>query len=153
MSTPFSNNSFGTGQPHRRILKGRVFTDAQGNEVFQPVEGEAHIISDENSLDAIPLDFDAFLDCGCSLKTSRTRYHCCEPGCPHVICEQHVKFCLVCSKGLCGQCHYYLETSPGQRIDLCQIHYREANRRRLWHRVAQIALSPFVTFDNRDPSK
>jgi len=153
MSTPFSNNSFGSGQPHRRILKGRFYADAQGNEVFQPVEGEADIISKDKSLDKLLPHFDAFLDCGCSLDLNAPRFRCCEPGCPAVVCQQHIKYCQPCSKPICPQHSYFFEIAPGQQVPMCETHYREANRRRLWQRVAKITLSPFVTFDNRDSSK
>ena len=153
MSTPFSNTSFGSGQPHRRILKGRFYIDAQGKEVFQPVEGEADIISDEKSLDKLLPQFDAFLDCGCSLNLNAPRFRCYEPGCPAVVCLQHIKYCQTCSKPICPQHCYVFEIAPGQQVPMCETHYREAKRRRLWQRVAKIAASPFVTFDNRDSSK
>ena len=98
MSFPLFKDLFGGGKPYRRVLKGRVATDADGKLVFQPQEGQAHVISDEDSLDTIEPDFDAFLDCGCTVKTARTRFHCCEPGCPHVSCENHVRYCQVCAK-------------------------------------------------------
>src|SRR5262245_55011643 len=103
MSNPFQD-LFSGGEPQRRELKFRVATDAQGNVVLQPLSGQAHIISPENSLDTVNLDPDAFLDCGCSAAAGQTRYHCCEPGCAHVVCERHVKYCQVCAKGLCSQC-------------------------------------------------
>ena len=153
MSTPFSNNSFGSGQPHRRILEGRVYKDAQGNEHFQPVKGDADIISDEKSLDKIPLDFDAFLDCRCSFKMNQPRFHCAEKDCPNVVCERHIQYCKTCSKPICPQCLYFFEIAPGQQVPMCEAHYREAKRRRMWQRVAKIAASPFVTFKNNDSPK
>jgi len=151
--SPLFNDLFGGGKPHRRVLKGRVATDADGKLVFQPLEGQAHSISDDESLDTVEPEFDAFLNCGCSVKAARTRFHCCEFGCIHVVCESHVKYCQVCRKALCAQCHYQLEVTPGQRIDLCQIHYREASRHRMWRRVAKAVLSPFVTFNDHDSAK
>jgi hypothetical protein len=153
MSTPWFNDLFGGGRPQRRVLKGRVTTDGQGNLAFQPLAAEAHVISDEDSLDTIEPDFDAFLDCGCSVKTSRARYHCCEPGCPHVVCEQHIKYCAVCAKGTCPQCFYPYETAPGQEISLCLTHYRQLSRRQWWCRFAKAALRPLVTFEGRNSPK
>lgn len=149
MSNPFQD-LFSGGNPQRRELKFRVATDAQGNIELQPLAGQVHIISPENSLDTVNLDPDAFLDCGCSAKANQTHHHCCEPGCPHVVCERHVRYCAVCTKGLCGQCQHALEVAPNQRIDLCPAHYREGLRRQRWRRVAKAVLSPFVTFNGRN---
>ena len=149
MSIPFQD-LFSGGKPHRRVLKGRVITDAQGHLVFQPLEGQAHIISGEDSLDTIEPQFDAFLNCGCSVKPNQPRFHCCEPGCTQVVCEQHVKYCHVCAKGLCAQCQNILTSAPGQRIDLCPVHYHEASRRQFWSRLAKAAVSPFIKFDDRN---
>lgn len=149
MSTPFFPNVPGGGQPHRRVLKGRVTSDADGNAVFQPLHGQAHIISDEDSLDTFEPEFDAFLDCGCGVKENQPRYHCCERGCAHVVCERHVNYCH-CGKGLCPQCSYTFELTPGQPLALCLDHYHEARRRRMWQRVVKTALRPFVTFDDRE---
>jgi len=137
---------FAGGQPQRRDLKFRLTYDAQGRVVLQPLEGQVHIISPEDSLDTVHLAPDAFLDCGCSVKPNQPRYHCCEPGCPHVVCEQHIKYCH-CGKGLCPQCQYSFEVSPGQPMPMCQTHYRDAVRRQRWARVARVALSPFIAFD------
>ena len=143
---------FAGGDPQRRELKFRVTWDAQGHVVLQPLEGQVHIISPEDSLDTVSLEPDAFLDCGCGVKPNQPRYHCCEPGCPHVVCEQHIKYCP-CTKGLCPQCQYYFEASPGQPITMCRTHYGEAARRRWWSRVARVALSPFIAFDKPTPPK
>lgn len=153
MADPWNQNLFGGGQPQRRVLKGRVVKDAQGNLIFQPVSGQAHGISQEDSLDTIEPEFDAFLDCGCSVKPNQPRFHCCEPGCPHVVCEQHVRYCQVCTKGLCGQCQHFLLVNSGQRIDLCPAHYREARRKQFWRNLARTALRPFVDFNAPGESK
>jgi hypothetical protein len=68
VSFPWFKDLFGGGQPQRRVLKGRVLTDAHGNLVFQPTNGQAHSISEEDSLDTIEPEFDAFLDCGCGVR-------------------------------------------------------------------------------------
>jgi hypothetical protein len=106
----------GGGQPHRRVLKGRITTDAQGNLVFQPLKGEAHSISDENSLDMVEQEFDVFLDCGCSVKPNQPRYHCCEPGCRFIVCELHIKYCQVCAKGPAHSAPIHLSLSRASRF-------------------------------------
>ena len=153
MADPWNQNPSGGGQPHRRVLKGRVVTDAQGNRIFRPVSGEAHGISPEDSLDTIESEFDQFLDCGCSAKPNQPRFHCCEPGCPHVVCDQHVRYCQVCMKGLCSQCQHFLMVTPSQRVDLCPTHYHEVRRKQFWQNLARTALRPFVDFNVEDKSK
>lgn len=152
MSNPFQD-LFAGGDPQRRVLKFRVARDVQGHVVLQPLEGQAHLISPDNSLDTINLDPDAFLDCGCSVRSNQPRYRCCEPGCAHVVCEQHVRYCQVCAKGLCGQCQNFLVMASGERIDLCPTHYAEARRRRWWRQLAQSALRPFVAVESKGTPK
>lgn len=154
MSTPWFDDIFGGGQPHRRVLKVRIAYDAQGNVVVHPLAGQAHVISDENSLDTIEPDFDAFYDgCFCNAKTNRAGAQCGEPDCARVVCEKHLAHCTVCSKPVCLQHLHHLEIAPNQRVPVCPTHYREAVRRRLWRRVAKAALSPFVTFDDQNSPK
>jgi len=154
MSYPFFDEVFGGGQPQRRVLKGRVTTDAQGNLVFQPLKGEAHVISAEHSLDTIEPEFDAFYDgCLCNVKTNAAGGHCGEPGCPCVVCERHLTHCSVCSKPLCLQHLHHLEIAPNQRIPVCPTHYQESKRKRFWKTVARTALRPFVKFGNEGGSE
>jgi hypothetical protein len=153
MSTSF-HDLFSGGQSQRRTFKFRVAWDDQGNMMLQPLEGQAHLISPDNSLDTIDLDPDAFFDgCNCNVKTNRAGAHCAEPGCSRVVCEKHLQYCAVCSKPLCLRCRYPIESAPGQQILLCHTHHREAVRRRFWRGLAKAALSPFVTFDQRDSTK
>ena len=153
MSDPWFKDWLGGGQPQRRVLKGRVTSDAQGNLVFQPLNGQAHLISAEDSLDTIEPEFDAFLDCGCGVMPNQLRYHCCEPTCPHVVCSQHIRYCHICAKGTCPQCSYPYEPGPGQTVSLCLIHYQEVRRRQWWHQVARTLIRPFVAFDDQDTPK
>jgi len=154
MSNPFSKDLFGGGQPQRRVLKGRITTDAQGNLVFQPLKGEAHLISDENSLDTIEPEFDAFYDgCLCNVNTNPAGGHCGEPGCPCVVCVKHLAHCSICSKPLCLQHLHHLEIAPNQRVPVCPAHYREGRRRHLWQKVVRTALRPFVQFGDEGGSK
>ncbi len=153
MSTPWFSDIFGGGQPQRRILKGRVTTDSQGNFVFQPLTGQAHLISEEDSLDTIEPEFDAFLHCGCNVKPNQPRYHCCEPGCLHVVCERHIQYCQVCAKGTCPECSYPYELAPDRLISLCLTHYRDAQRRRRWRQLALTVLRPFIAIDDRQTIK
>ena len=154
MSNSLFNDLFGGGQPQRRVIKVRVATDAQGTLVLQPLEGQAHVISNENSLDTIELDIDAFLDgCLCSAKGKTAAAQCGEPGCRRVVCEKHLQHCACCSKPLCLQHLSYIVDEGGQRLVVCPVHYRELSRRRRWMRVAKTVLEPFVTFHKSDSSK
>jgi hypothetical protein len=153
MSAPWFQDMFGGGEPQRRVLKARLARDAQGKLVIQPLEGQAHVISADDSLDTVNLEVDAFFDCGCSIEGNRPGCHCCEPGCAHVVCTKHLARCQVCGKGLCPQCLHSLQAEPDGRIDLCQTHHRAAVRRRFWQRVARTALGPFVVFDDHQEPK
>jgi hypothetical protein len=154
MSLPGFNNSFGSGQPYRRRAAFRVSYDADGKVVLHSRDGQADIISPDDSLDKIELDIDDFLDgCGCNAKTNRAGAHCGEPGCARVVCEKHLRHCENCSKPLCLQHLYYFQAFSDQRIPLCPNHYREAVRRRWWQRIAKTALRPFVAFDHRNSPK
>jgi hypothetical protein len=154
MSTFFFKELFGGGQPQRRVIKVRVATDAQGAIVFQPLEGQAHVISDENSLDTVELDFDVYLDgCLCNAKGKTATVKCGEPGCGRVVCEKHAQLCVSCSKPLCLQHLHWFVHESAQRVPVCPVHYCELTRRHRWFRIARTMLQPFVTFDGPDSAK
>jgi hypothetical protein len=149
MTNPFQR-VFEGGRPQRRVLRARVIHDRDGNPLFQPLEGQVHLISSDDSLDTVNLDVDAFFDCGCPVLGNQPGCQCCEPGCPHVVCRAHAQRCQVCLKGLCLQCDYPLEIAPGHLVHLCLSHHQELKRRRRWERLAKTLLRPFVEFDGSE---
>ena len=151
MIPPEFNDLGGGGQPHRRVRNVRVFYDAQGNVVVQPLTGEVHSISDPDCLDTAGLNFDAHLDgCFCDAKTNPLAVHCGFDNCPRVVCEKHVQYCRVCNVPLCLPHLHFNESTDHQRIPVCPKHYEELRRRRFWKKVTQTVLSPFVKFNPRD---
>lgn len=141
---------FAGGRPYRRDLKGVVGTDANGDPIFLRLDGRSTGSSPEDSIDSFDIEIQTYLDCGCNARTNPIGGHCGEPGCGRVMCDKCWPRCRCsdCGRPCCLAHLYYLTLPTGERIGLCEKHYRAEVRQRFWKRVGRGALRPFIRFDD-----
>ena len=146
---------FSNASPQRREAKFRVETDTDGNPILIPTDAVSHQDSQDGSLDAITLDFDAFYHCGCNAKTNPLGGKCGEADCANTSCAKCFEDarCRVCRRPLCLECAFFVETEEGETACFCKAHREDHGRARLVHRATRALLKPFVEFDQDNESQ
>lgn len=114
-----------------------------GQERVLESNDEAHLLSDEGSVDSSARHKCYPNDCGCFKPVGGRCVQCGQLSC--VDCHGH---CNSCGKPLCRECTVSIDLPNAERIRLCGRCHTQIRRQQRTARIMRVLLSPLVKFED-----